>query len=288
MSMHQLDFKRLKKQFDQSASFYPAGAVINQEIGARLIEHVNHLELSPKRILGIGCGTGNNAFEVTAVFPGAQIIGIDYSLPMLHKATRNHHVHHFINAQGTQLPIASESIDMVFINMTMLWIEDLDTLFKEVKRILIPGGIFLFATLGPGSLFELKESWQAVDDLAHVHEFVEMQELGDLLMRHQFENVVMDLDQIVFHYGELSQLAQDLTNNCLRNNLRHRKKSLTTPRQWKMVADYYQRFFSRSNQIPATFEVIFGCSYKEKAERKQLSKAVEGVVEISIDQIGRV
>jgi malonyl-CoA O-methyltransferase len=288
MSMHQLDFKRLRRQFAKSAQTYPAGAVINQEIGARLIEHINHLQLSPKRILGIGCGTGNNAFEVTAAFPGAQIIGIDYSLSMLQKAISNHHVHHFINAQGTALPIANQSIDMVFINMTMLWIEDLDTLFEEVKRVLIPGGIFLFATLGSGTLFELKESWQAVDDLPHIHEFLEMQDLGDLLMRHQFSDVVMDMDQIVFHYGELSQLAQDLTNNCLRNNLRHRKKSLTTPRQWKMVSDYYQRFFSRNNQIPATFEVIFGCSHKEKDVQKKLSKVMEGVVEISVDQIGRL
>ena len=45
-------------------------------------------QLSPKRILEIGCGTGKNLAELARCFPDAEIVGLDLSADMLGKARK--------------------------------------------------------------------------------------------------------------------------------------------------------------------------------------------------------
>jgi S-adenosylmethionine-diacylgycerolhomoserine-N-methlytransferase len=45
-------------------------------------------QLSPRRILEIGCGTGRNLVELARAFPSAEIVGVDLSGEMLKKAER--------------------------------------------------------------------------------------------------------------------------------------------------------------------------------------------------------
>ncbi len=77
--------------------------------------------------------------------------------------------------QGTaeQLPFAGGSFDVVVANQVLPCIREPQILFTEVARVLRKGGLFIFATRGPG-----------------------MQDLGDGLMRAGLRDPVLDVDRL--------------------------------------------------------------------------------------------
>ena len=73
-------------------------------------------------------------------------------------------------------------VDMVFSSLMLQWCNDPDEVFREMRRVLRPGGLLTFATLGPDTLCELRRAWQAADPgHAHVNRFIDMHDLGDAL-----------------------------------------------------------------------------------------------------------
>lgn len=71
------------------------------------------------------------------------IVGVDYDLPSLlkHRSIRLK-----VRADMTRLPFADESFDLVTANMVVEHLDNPDTQFREVGRVLRPGGVFIFHT----------------------------------------------------------------------------------------------------------------------------------------------
>ncbi len=87
-------------------------------------------------IVDLGCGTGDLIREASRV--GLQSIGIDLSFQML-VAARNVNAP-FVQADASQLPIATGSIDGVVSGFALRNFSDQHTVFAEIYRALIPGG----------------------------------------------------------------------------------------------------------------------------------------------------
>lgn len=96
------------------------------------------------RIAEICCGRG----EAMELFGGRieNGIGVDISLSMLEAAQRQHAgvPAVFVQGDATMLPLVSDSVDAVFMLGGIHHVSDRATLFKEVARVLKPGGKFYF------------------------------------------------------------------------------------------------------------------------------------------------
>ena len=55
-------------------------------------------------------------------------------------------------ADALRLPFAEASADIVFSSLMLQWCDDLLIAFREVRRVLKPGGLFIFSTFGPDTL----------------------------------------------------------------------------------------------------------------------------------------
>ncbi|CAG8610562.1 11590_t:CDS:2, partial [Ambispora leptoticha] len=94
------------------------------------------------RILDLGCGPGQWTLEIAQEFPYAQVYGIDISanFPTSIKPLNSH----FIVGDVTEgLPWEDNYFDFVWIRYLFVGIKDADwqNLYREVKRVLKPGGI---------------------------------------------------------------------------------------------------------------------------------------------------
>lgn len=58
--------------------------------------------------------------------------------------------------EGTALPFADASLDIVLSSCALHWVNDVPGVFVEVKRVLRPDGVFVFALLGGETLQELR------------------------------------------------------------------------------------------------------------------------------------
>lgn len=92
----------------------------------------------------ICCGRGE-AFALLGKRISAGV-GVDISLSMLEAAQRDHVGGNFVFVQGdaTSLPLADANFDSVFMLGGIHHVNNRDGLFKEIFRILKPGGRFFF------------------------------------------------------------------------------------------------------------------------------------------------
>lgn len=251
-----IDRQRMRAAFDRAAATYDGCAVLQREVGQRLLERLELIRLAPHTILDAGCGTGMLTTQLAARYPDATLIALDLSTGMLRKA-REHDIACTVCGDVEHLPLAEHSVDMIFSNLTLQWCNDPQRAFDEFARVLKPGGVLMFSTLGPDTLRELRASWRAADRANHVNAFIDMHDLGDALMRAHLAEPVMDVEHITLTYPDARVLMRDLKALGAHNATSGRAHGLTGKDALnKMLAAY--ETFRRDGVLPATYEVVYG------------------------------
>src|SRR5664279_4384480 len=79
-----VDLRQVRRNFARAASGYDAGAVLQREVGSRMLERLDYVKIEPERVLDLGCGTGASLTALSERYPKAQVLGADASEAMLH------------------------------------------------------------------------------------------------------------------------------------------------------------------------------------------------------------
>lgn len=106
-------------------------------------------EWSGRRVLDLGCAGGFMAEALAR--RGAAVIGVDPARQAVasaraHAAAEGLAIDYVV-AAGEALPLAEESVDAVVCVDVLEHVADLDAVLDEVRRVLKPGGWFLFDTI---------------------------------------------------------------------------------------------------------------------------------------------
>jgi malonyl-CoA O-methyltransferase len=155
------------------------------------------------------------------------------------------------------LPFARDAFDLAFSSLAVQWCVNLEAAFEEVHRVVRPGGLFLFTTLGPDTLKELRAAFARVSEGAHVNAFLDMHDVGDMLGRAGFADPVMETEHITVEYEDLFTLMRDLKGLGAANATLERPRGLFGRRRLAALVDAYEDF-RRDGRLPATWEVVFG------------------------------
>jgi len=146
----------------------------------------------------------------------------------------------------------------LFSNLALDWVNDIGATFKELCRIGKPGSLLMFATFGPGTLDELRESWSRIDQHPHVHRFIDMHDIGDVMMASGFQQPVVDAEVIRLEYKAFQQLFEDLKNTGAVNADIGRSRGLMTPAKFKRLEGYYRQLGYEQGKFIASYEVVYG------------------------------
>ena len=172
-----IDKVLLRRSFERAADTYDAAAVLQKEVCKRLAEKLEYINFKPQRILDVGAGTGFASYTLQKIFPKAEIIALDIAMPMLQIARQRNGLlsrlrkkTRYVNADTELLPFSDNSFDLVFSNLTLQWVNNLEQVLTGFRRILRNNGMLLFSTFGPDTLKELRASWQSVDQYSHVND----------------------------------------------------------------------------------------------------------------------
>ncbi|MDT8388743.1 MAG: malonyl-ACP O-methyltransferase BioC [Thiogranum sp.] len=265
-----------RRSFAAAANGYDAAAVLQREVGKRLLERLDLMQLQPLRVMDLGTGTGQCLGGLLGRYPKADVVALDIALPMLaHARRRGRWLRRprCVCADAERLPFPDNSFDLLFSNLMLQWCVDIEAAFAEFQRVLRPGGLLLFSTFGPDTLKELRSSWEIVDGASHVNIFLDMHDVGDALVRTRFADPVVDVERLTLTYPDVWQLMRELKQIGAHNVTAGRARGLTgRARMQRLVAAYEQ--YRQAGVLPASYEIVNGHAWTAS---NQCSVSVESI-----------
>jgi malonyl-CoA O-methyltransferase len=264
--VYHIDKARVRAAFNRAAHTYDAAAVLQKMVREEMLDRLNLVKISPQAILDAGCGTGHGSFALQKKFGGAQIVSLDIANEMLQKTKAQRPLmnkifghQHLLCADIESLPLADQSVGMIWSNLALQWCNNLDAAFSEAARVLAPEGLYMFSTFGPDTLKELRIASQ--NDHTHVSRFIDMHDIGDALIRAGFSAPALDVERYTLTYDNVKGVMQDLKSIGAHNATEGRARGLQGRGFLSQLTQNYEQF-RQDGKLPATFEVIYGHAWR--------------------------
>ena len=246
-------------------------------------ERLDYVRIEPKRIVDLGCSRGGSFDALQARYPQAGLYGLDLSPAMLAvEASPRAGWQRWLGlgkpsgpqrlaADAASLPLAARSVSLVWSNLLLHWLDDPLPALAEAHRVLEVGGLLMFSTLGPDTLKELRASF--ADGYAHTQRFIDMHDLGDMLVGCGFADPVMDMEIITLTYDDLAAMFADLRAAGSACAMKTRRHGLTGRGSLQAARAAYETL-RRDGKLPATFEVIYGHAWKAEPKKVADGRAI--------------
>ncbi len=280
-----LDRAALRRAFERAAPTYDAAAVLQQTLAQRLLERLAYVKLQPRSVLDAGAGTGYALPGLGERFPEARLVALDIAPAMLREArTRQSGLERiaarffgsrkaYLCADLRALPLAAGSQGLIFSNATLQWCDDLPRVFSEMLRVLEVGGLLTFSSFGPDTLRELRQAFAAVDGFTHTNRFIDLHDIGDLLVEAGFADPVMDREIFTLTYESARDMMVDLKAVGAHNATQGRPRGLFGRGRWAALCAQLE-CFRRSGKLPATYEVVYGHAWKPEPRQLADGRAI--------------
>ena len=280
-SDHTLDKRQVRHAFDRAATGYDEAAVLQREIYDRMLSRLEYIKFKPESILDAGSGTGYGHHKLKHSYPSSQLVAIDIALKMHLQArptvakwkqwlpTSGKHIQ-YVCGDIEQLPLGEQCVDLVWSNLALQWCNNLEHTFAEIHRVLRGDGLFMFSTFGPDTLKELRQAFSSADGYSHVNHFIDMHDVGDLLLHNGFSTPVMDMEYLMLTYNEVIDIMRDLKAIGAHNVTQGRRPGLMGKKTWQNAINQYE-MLRQSGKLPATYEVVYGHAWKPKRKESVLT-----------------
>lgn len=266
-----VDPRQVRRGFARVATSYGGADFLAREIDRRMAERLDFVRIDPERIVDIGCSLGASQDMLRTRYTGAQYLGVDLVPEMARAAARPRTAWRrwlpilrdsgasFVAADATRLPLKIGTAGLVWSNLLLHWLDDPLPALQEAYRVLETGGLIMFSTLGPDTLKELRASFS--DGYAHTQRFIDMHDLGDMLVACGFADPVMDMEMITLTYDSFDAMVGDLRAAGATNAMQARRHGLAGAGVWRQVKEAYETL-RLDGKLPATFEVVYGHAWK--------------------------
>lgn len=285
-----LDLDEVRRAFERAAASYDAHAVLQRVVCDRLLERLDYMKLAPARVLDVGCGTGYGLAQLRERYAEATLYALDIAPAMLAAARARlprpgwaqralqriappANATHLVCADMARLPLAGNTMDLVWSSLALQWAQDLESVLKGLHRVLAPGGLLLFATFGPDTLKELRCAFATIDDTPHVNRFTDLHDIGDMLIHAGFANPVMEMEMLTLTYADLKTLMRDLKAIGAHNAAAARRRGLFGKSAWAQLETAYEAH-RVAGRLPATFEVVYGHAWAGDKTRREDGRQV--------------
>lgn len=269
----------VRQRFGRAAARLSESTYLYDLVAQRMDERLDYIKIAPQRILDLGSGLGRDHGLLHKRYPKAQLIAVDFAEALLHVAQprpgllgrwlarTTSNPAQAVCARANALPLAHNSVSLVWSNLMFPWLDDPTPTLQEIHRVLAVEGLLMFSSFGPDTLKELRAAF-ADSPYEHVHQFIDMHDVGDALVNAGFSDPVMDMDMLTITYSSVSDLFRDLRAAAATNASVRRAPGLLGRERWQRAQARLEAM-RRDDKLPVTIELIQGHAWK--AAPKQLA-----------------
>ena len=250
----------IRRAFAGAAASYDAAAVVQREAGLRLLAGLP-ADASPGRVIDLGCGTGHGLTLLGQRWPGTQLIGLDFALPMLRRLPElDRYLSICADAEAT--PLRDATADLVWSNLTLQWCEP-RRFCAEAARLLRRGGRLTLSTLGPDTFAELRLAFAGVDGYRHTLDFAAPATLAEAIGAAGLRLLGIERVALTRRHPGLRDLlgeVRDIGANRVGGD-GARRRGLMGKAAWRQFEAAYERQRD-GDGLPLTYDLLF--LYAEK------------------------
>lgn len=254
--------RSVRTAFGRHADSYDDLVVVQRRVRDRIHELCRSHLSSHGVVVDVGAGTGALLHSLRKDYPSALLIPLDAAHGMMSHARRGLSLHHAVTADAEALPLRSGGVDLVISSSAFQWLDSLDGAFREIRRILLPGGLFIFSLFGSETLRELRDAYRravrlhwfaadrtrtfpTVDDVMTASAAAGLE--LDSLWTETEEELYLDVPSLIRSIRGIGA-----------NTPRTRPASLGERGIMRDMMDIYRTVYGRDGMIPATYDVIYG------------------------------
>ena len=269
-----------------------------REVDRRMLERLDLIKLQPvSRVLDVGCGAGRSLASLAVRYPDARMIGTDLAERLVVQAAGAPAgdgrvaegarrwlarlgvggsrqlaatMPMWFAADAHALPVAANSIDMVWSNLAAHWFDDPLAAVAEWHRVIRPEGLLMFSAFGVDTLREVRPAakgraagagaaggaatepgWPAFQD---------MHDWGDALAAAGFADPVMDVERLTLTYEDEGRFWDDAESLSMLPGLRE-------PARDRVLA-------RADGRLALSIELVYGHAWCPAVKRREDGLAV--------------
>jgi malonyl-CoA O-methyltransferase len=150
---------------------------------------------------------------------------------------------------------------LVWANMALHWVVDPPALFARWHALLEVEGVVVFSCLGPGTLRELRDLYRDEGWPAPTPGYIDMHDLGDMLVDAGFADPVLDQETITLRWKSAEALLAEL-RQLGGNTAPDRHPALRTPAWRERLLAALRKRADGDGSIGLGIEVAYGHGFK--------------------------
>ena len=184
--------------------------------------------------------------------------------------------------------LPQHSVDMAISNCSMHWVNNLESAFVNIRRVMKPDAPFLLTMFGGNTLAELRSAFALSDQevlggvAPHTSPMIDGAGISELFLQAGFSLPSIDLDRHVLQYNSAFHLFEHL--QAMGEQAVHStKESYVSPVSFCAMASLYDSIYGTDGVIPATYEIFHAIAWSPHPDHPRPS--VRGSASASFHQL---
>lgn len=250
-----MDKRKIQRDFTVAAPHYSQHALLQRQIAYQLYSEVRHFFPPHGTVMDAGCGSGFLYDFVKQDGVSWAIYPFDIAYGMCQHMQQK--ISSVVCADAELIPYKAGTFDAVFSSLMLQWVDSFQQAMQQIHYCLKPNGFFAVTTLIEGTLQELKESFEHIDQSQHIHQFPAIQKIKDALQDIGFTKYVIEESPIIQKYQHVMQLLKSIKMIGAHYKRGTEDNFTATKTLFHDLQQEYQAHFSDYNgMIEATWDVI--------------------------------
>jgi malonyl-CoA O-methyltransferase len=259
---------------------------LHGEVARRMADRLALIRTPPARVIDWWAALGGSREQLRLSYPQARIDAVEPTAALAARSTTAlrlpwwRRLHQAPALIGRDDAVAPEAADMLWANMVLHRVDDPGRTIARWHAALAVDGFLMFSTLGPDTLRELRTLYATLGWGAPAQEFVDMHDIGDVLVQAGFADPVMDMERLSLSWADAGALLAEL-RMLGGNAARARQPGLRTPR-WRerLEQALTQRLRGPDGRLHLSFELVYGHAFKPPLRVRMAPTTTVGVEQL--------
>jgi malonyl-CoA O-methyltransferase len=247
----------------------PQAPWLHTEVARRMAEKLPLIRYQPAKVIDWWSSLGAGSALLAQTYPKAARLCVEPGADWLPRSRAQTQTPWWSTLLRSAAPVSvmtehdklPSDAGLVWANMVLHAVVDPVALFKRWHELLHVDGFAMFSCLGPGTLRELRSLYARLGWPTPTPGFIDMHDLGDMLLHAGFADPVMDQEVLTLRWSSPQALLAEL-RSLGGNTAPNRVAGLRTPRWRAQLVRELQSLTDADGTLSMSFEVAYGHAFK--------------------------